>query len=234
MAKRPQKDDAIRAGFVEESSRMVEDAKLTAQERAHIEQLVIRGNSYLDELGWDSDTQAKFFARTNVRKEMDRQMANMADGPGLLERHRFMARVRMCAMIPMALRVVALSLRGTLPDEAGNIQPPQMIPTMDQYRVAQDILTRCGITWDNEVNVKMLVGADVKVTTKNADGEPVKEDRSKYDVHAVTQRERVRTALTQILTVYAKTDEELTELGKKRLNAMPNSPTRGMETDGKA
>jgi len=206
---------------------MVQDRPLSSQDRAHIEQLVIRGNSYFDELSWDDSKKGEFFSRPNVKREIDRQMSALADGPGLLERHRFMARVRMCSMIPMALRVVAMSLRGTMPDEAGNVAPANMIPTMDQYRVAQDILTRCGITWDNEVNVKMLVGAEVRVTSKDEAVAPSKRDKAAYDVHAVTQRERVRTALTQILGLFTKTDEELKELGKKRLNAMPNSPTRG-------
>lgn len=200
-------DPEIEREFIEQSGALVKDEPLKPSEKSFIENLHIRGHAYFDEQGYSAEEEAAFLARPNVRREIERLQSIMEDGQSFIERQKFMARVKLGAMLPAAMNIVAKTLRG-LKDKDGAIVNPEDVPTRAQYDAAMDIMDRCGIAPD-EINVNFLVAAPVNRHVR-------KTDDAKYDSVAVVQRDRVRTAIDKVIKMYGDSESTLSELHEAR------------------
>ena len=197
MARRTTQD-IIPAAVQDETGELVRDAVLTPGENAIIEMLVIKGNDYLDTLGWSQHDKTAFLNRPNVMLAIERQQRAMSDGERIFAAQAFFTRLRLGDMLPQAVRII----QQTLSDN------PKKRPSPEQVSAAREVMDRVGLGGQKgQVNVAILHHAPVD-HTKNYD--------AKNDRVAVMQRNNVRQVIDAIVNIANKTDRavELLEEAK--------------------
>lgn len=195
--------------MTDELTPSIEDDVLTQSEKDMCQNVVVFGLDYLRsvvDLG--PDQIASFVRRKAVRNEIERLKRQYEDRTGIQERTQFFAQLKLNAMVPAAVNILAKSLRGAYKDGNGELVAP---PARGQLDAALEVLNRAniqGAKWGGNDQTPTIDARSVSIAIGKGGGSVAGGISSEG-------RERVRAVLASLVK---KVSENPTR-GKKSTDA---------------
>lgn len=154
------------------SPRVTEDGspyKLDKDAKNICRALMIQGETIFDELGWTQNMREDFKSRKAVKTELERLKYLWDERNAIQDRAAFYAFAELQRMIPSALGILTLRLRGEIDPKTKKPYADQMpMPDDTQYAAALEVLDRTGIRKTKfdptysapKIETNIIVGAD--------------------------------------------------------------------------